>query len=158
MNGPKIPALMRVPPPLLFVLAFFLGVGLQRLVPLPVHSIGLINTCHAAGIVLIVCGFVTALSAAALFARARTTIIPFGTASTLLTRGPYRFTRNPMYLSLVVVYVGAAVALLMPWPLLILPLPVVIVDRIVIPFEESRLHEVFATAYDQYCAQVPRWM
>ena len=88
----------------------------------------------------------------------RTTIIPFGTASNLITRGPYRFTRNPMYLSLVLVYIGVAGMLTLVWPLLLLPLPVVIINTIVIPFEEARLQDVFGAEFAQYCSNVRRWL
>ena len=154
----RVSPLMRIPPPLLFVATFFAGVGLQRLAPLTVHSANTVEASHMVGIGLLCCGALLALSCVGIFLAARTTIIPFGTASNLVTRGPYRFTRNPMYVSLVLVYVGVAGLLVQVWPLLLLPLPVTIVNMIVIPFEETRLREVFGGTFEQYCASVRRWL
>ena len=150
--------IMRIPPPLLFVATFFAGVGLQRLEPLTVHSGNVVQVGHVVGIGLLACGVLLALSCVGMLLGARTTIIPFGTASNLVTRGPYRFTRNPMYVSLVLIHIGVAGVLVQVWPLLLLLLPVTLVNGIVIPFEETRLREVFGSAYEQYCARVRRWL
>lgn len=158
MSLSRIPTLVRIPPPAMFAFAFLAGVAIQQYVPVRIESSGTTNAFHKIGLVLIVAGFAIALAAAALFAINRTSIIPHGTASKLLQGGPFRFTRNPMYLSLVVVYLGAAAAFAQAWPLLLLPLPIVVVDRIVIPFEESRLHDVFGNAYDEYRVRVRRWL
>ena len=150
--------LLRIPPPLLFVATIFAGVGLQRLVPLPRLSASSSEAVQIASFGLLACGLLLALSSVGLFWAVRTTIIPFGTASNLITRGPYRFTRNPMYLSLVLVYIGVAGMLTLAWPLLLLPLPVVIINTIVIPFEEARLQDVFGAEFAQYCSNVRRWL
>ena len=149
---------MRIPPPLLFVATFFAGVGLERLAPLVVHSAKIVQPVHVVGIGFLACGVVLALSCVGMFLGARTTIIPFGTASNLVTRGPYRFTRNPMYVSLVFIYIGVAGVQVQVWPLLLLLPPVAIVNVIVIPFEETRLREVFGSAFVQYCTRVRRWL
>lgn len=154
----KVPHVMRIPPPLLFVATFLVGLGIQRLVPLTIHSSDVAAASQALGAGLAVCGALLALSCVGMFLVARTTLIPFGTASKLMTSGPYRFTRNPMYLSLTLVYLGAAGIFVQPWPLLLLPLPLATVNMIVIPFEEMGLREVFGEAFQQYCANVRRWI
>lgn len=154
----RVPPVMRIPPPLLFVIAFFAGLGLQRFAPLTVHSPGIVRVSHAIGAGLLIGGVLLALSCVGIFLLARTTLIPFGAASSLITRGPYRFTRNPMYLSLTLVYLGAVGMLVQPWPLLLLPVPVAIVDRIVIPFEEARLRALFGDVFQEYCVRVRRWV
>jgi protein-S-isoprenylcysteine O-methyltransferase Ste14 len=93
-----------------------------------------------------------------MFFRSRTTVIPHGTPSTLIASGPYRFTRNPMYVSLVLIYVGAVLLKAQIWPLLLLPVPVAVVDRAVIPFEEARLREQFGPHYEEYRRRVGRWL
>lgn len=153
-----IPPLLRVPPPLLFVATFFGGLGLQHLAPLRIHSAMFLGASHAVGLGLAASGLLLALSCLALFLAARTTVIPFGSAARLITDGPYRFTRNPMYVSLVLVYVGAAGIFAQPWSLALLPLPVVIVHTIVIPFEEARLRASFGEAFERYCLGVRRWL
>lgn len=159
MNDPiRIPVLMRVPPPLLFAATFFLGVFLQRLMPLTISSSVAIRAGHYLGLWLVACGVLLALSCVCIFLSARTTLIPFGAASRLITRGPYAFTRNPMYLSLLLVYLGAIGLTAQPWPLILLPLPLVVMNAIVIPFEEARLREVFGPVFQEYCANVRRWL
>ena len=153
----RIPLVVRIPPPLLFVVTFFAGLGLQRLVPLDV-PVSVASVSRPIGIGLVICGALLALSSIGMFLVGRTTIIPHASASRLMTRGPYRWTRNPMYVSLVLVYVGVVGVLAQPWPLLLLPLPVALVNAIVIPVEEARLREIFGDAFQQYCARVRRWI
>jgi len=105
----------------------------------------------AAALLLALCCF-------ALFALRRTTILPDGRPSALVLRGPYRFTRNPMYVSLVLSYVGLAGYLVVPWALVLLPLPLLALQRVLIPFEEARLRREFGSAYEHYCARVRRWL
>jgi len=148
-----------IPPPLLFVLTFLAGVGLQRLSPIGVSSDRLLRVAHVVGIGLIAAGVLLALSSVAIFLlMARTTLIPHGSASKLVNWGPYRFTRNPMYVSLVTVYLGVAGALGQVWPLVLLALPVALIHRITIPFEEARMRSLFGDEFDQYCSQTRRWI
>lgn len=154
----RVPRLMHVPPPLLFVATFLLGLGLQHLLPLSIRSPGVLRAAELFGLALLVCGVLLALAAIGMFIAARTTIIPFGSASRLVTHGPFRLTRNPMYVSLTLVYLGAAGLLAAPWPLLLLILPVAFVNGIVIPFEEARLRSVFGDSYLEYCSRVRRWL
>jgi len=156
--GDRVPFVMHIPPPLWFAAAFFAGWGLQLLLPLTIHSSTIVLASRAMGFGLLVCGGLIALSCFVMFLLARTTVIPFGRASSLVTRGPYRFTRNPMYLSLVLAYLGGAGLLVLPWPLVLLPVPLAVINWIVIPFEEKRLRETFGGAYDAYRAKVHRWL
>ena len=154
----RVPIIVRVPPPLLYVATFFAGIFLQRFVALPIHSTPVVATFHDIGIVLASLGVVLALSCVAMFLFFRTTLAPFGAASSLVTRGAYRFTRNPMYLSLTLVYLGAVGTLGQFWSLALLPIPVAILNALVIPFEEARMREIFAEEYSAYCARVRRWL
>ena len=156
MNAPRpIPPLMRIPPPLLFMGFFVVGVGLQHLARLTVPDVHLL---HLAGLALLACAASLALCCVGLFAVARTTIVPFSAASKLVTSGPYRFTRNPMYVSLALAYLGIAVILSQGWALILLPIPLIIVHTVVIPFEEGRMREVFGESYDEYRTRVRRWL
>ena len=92
------------------------------------------------------------------FRRARTTTVPGEKSAQLVTWGPYRFTRNPMYVGLTVAYLGEALILRQIWPLLFLPLVLAYVNWVVIPLEETRLLEVFGADYDRYRARVRRWI
>lgn len=154
----RIHPAIRIPPPLLFVLTFLGGVGLQRLEPLDVNSAGVVEAANTAGIGLVAFGLLLALSCMGIFLWARTTLVPHGTAAKLITGGPYRYTRNPMYVSLVAVYLGVDGIRAGIWPLLLLPLPIIIVSKFVIPFEENRLKQLFGNTFEQYCAKVRRWL
>jgi protein-S-isoprenylcysteine O-methyltransferase Ste14 len=156
MNTPEqIHPVMRVPPPLLFVVTFVAGAGLQRLARLTLPAVPIF---HIVGFGLIGCAILLALYSLGTFLVARTTIVPFSAASKLVTWGPYRFTRNPMYVSLVLAYLGVAAILSQLLALILLLLPIILVRTIVIPFEEERMREVFGEAYDQYCSRVRRWL
>jgi protein-S-isoprenylcysteine O-methyltransferase Ste14 len=92
------------------------------------------------------------------FWRARTTTVPGQASARMVTWGPYRFTRNPMYVGLSVAYVGEAGILRHVWPVLFLPLVVAYLNWVVIPVEEQKLHEVFGDEYEQYRQHVRRWV
>jgi protein-S-isoprenylcysteine O-methyltransferase Ste14 len=150
--------IMRIPPPLMFVASFFGGIGMQGLLPLPLYPARQLAIGQAAGFILIAASAVLMLSAVIAFMLARTTLVPFGAASKLVVRGPFRFTRNPMYVGLVVAYLGAAIVIAAPWPLLLLPLPIALIQRVVIPFEETRLRQIFGDGFERYCGKVHRWL
>ncbi len=146
---------MRIPPPLLFVVAWVAGAGLQRLVRLTVPAVQILREV---GMGLVGCAILLALYSVGTFLAARTTIVPFSAASKLVTWGPYQFTRNPMYVSLILAYIGVAAIFSQLLVLILLLIPITLVRTIVIPFEEARMREVFGEAYDQYCSSVRRWL
>ena len=88
----------------------------------------------------------------------RTTLNPFASPSVLVSRGLYRFSRNPMYLCLIIAYLGAALMIGSAWPLLTLLVPVAVLALTVIPFEEARMREIFGASYQDYYARVRRWL
>lgn len=98
------------------------------------------------------------MGAIATFLRNRTTVFPHGNPARLVTGGPYRLTRNPMYVSLTLAYLGAASLWQLLWPLALLPLPLLWLDRLLIPLEESRLQASFQDTYDAYRHRVRRWL
>jgi protein-S-isoprenylcysteine O-methyltransferase Ste14 len=158
MMTARIHPLMRIPVPWVFVLAYLAGAGLQQFLPLPAPSAQVLMVSHVTGAALMAGGAALAAWSLRLFRAARTTTVPFGAPAQLVTWGPYRFTRNPMYISLILVYLGEGGILAQLWPLLLLPLVVTYVHRTVIPVEEARLRKVVGKAYEQYCARVRRWI
>jgi protein-S-isoprenylcysteine O-methyltransferase Ste14 len=76
----------------------------------------------------------------------------------LVTNGPFRFTRNPMYLGLIILSLGVAVA---SGTLPIFAVPVLVfatVNWFHIPFEEAKMHRQFGVAFDDYVRRVRRWI
>jgi protein-S-isoprenylcysteine O-methyltransferase Ste14 len=97
-------------------------------------------------------------AALATFRRARTTVIPGRQATALVTTGPYRITRNPMYVSFVVLYIGVTLWLDTWWPAVVLPFVILVIDRFVIRSEERYLASAFPREYAEYRASVRRWV
>ena len=83
---------------------------------------------------------------------------PDQSASQLVTQGPYRFTRNPMYTGLTMQYVGGAVLLDSGWPIIVLPIVLFVLVRTVISREEEYLNNAFGADYGAYTTRVRRWL
>jgi len=148
--------LLYVPVPWVFVLTYLLGVVLEH-----VHH-GTISPTAAlisktAGTVLFAVGAVVAGWGLVLFRKAKTTTVPGKLSGKLVTWGPYRFTRNPMYVGLVLAYLGEAGLLKQIWPVVLLPFTVAYINWTVIPVEEAKLEEAFPNEYKHYRLQVRRW-
>jgi protein-S-isoprenylcysteine O-methyltransferase Ste14 len=111
-----------------------------------------------AGAVPIIAGFGLVLWVATVFRRRKTTIKPGDVSSSLVTNGPFRVSRNPIYLGMTSILVGTALALgsLVPW--LVVPVFVLLVGYNVIPVEEAMLAEAFGQSYADYRAKVRRWI
>jgi protein-S-isoprenylcysteine O-methyltransferase Ste14 len=110
------------------------------------------------GIVPIVFGLLLGLSGVVQFRRSSTNIRPFREADKLVTTGPYRFTRNPMYLGLALALVGAWVLMGAVSPVLGILVFVVTADRWYVAFEEQMLQRKFGPEYDCYRCRVRRWV
>lgn len=97
--------------------------------------------------------------AAVRFRRGGTEISPISVSNrALIVDGPYRYTRNPMYLGLVLVTLGVAVWV-GAWPMFLAPVAVFATANWVhIPFEEAKMRRQFDGAYDEYLRQVRRWV
>ena len=111
------------------------------------------------GIALTALAFIPPVWAVILFRRAGTQVSPTSPVNAkLVTAGPYRFTRNPMYLGLVIVSLGIALWV-GAWPMLAAPVAVFATANFVhIPFEEAKMRRQFAAAYDDYTRRVRRWV
>jgi protein-S-isoprenylcysteine O-methyltransferase Ste14 len=147
---------VRFPPPLLYFVGVAAGWGLDRWHRLPISGESPLR--EAIGGLGILVWLVLFLSALAAFRRARTTLIPNLPAAALVTRGPYRVTRNPMYVSLVALYLGVTLLMNSVWPLFLLPLVVIVIDRAVIAREERYLASAFPAEYRAYAERVRRWL
>jgi protein-S-isoprenylcysteine O-methyltransferase Ste14 len=79
-------------------------------------------------------------------------------STALVLGGPYRLTRNPMYVGLLCVYIALALWFGLVWTLILVPLVMVAVQRLAIAKEERYLEQKFGDAYRQYRANVRRWV
>ena len=104
------------------------------------------------------CGFALTISGALYFKISGTAIRPFETSTVLVKDGPYRFTRNPMYLGMVLILIGTAIHLgsLTPW--FVIPVFFFIIQEGFIKHEESFLENIFGKEYQGYKTKVRRWI
>jgi protein-S-isoprenylcysteine O-methyltransferase Ste14 len=144
---------VKFPPPFLFAGGILAGWLLNKWIALPLPALP-----PLLGWALIAAGVLLALSAVSLFFRARTHLIPNRPANSLVVAGPYRFTRNPMYVSLTAVYLGVCVLMQSVWALVLLPLVLTAIYRNVISPEEAYLERRFGGEYTQYQKRVRRWL
>jgi protein-S-isoprenylcysteine O-methyltransferase Ste14 len=151
-----------VPPPFLYALPFVVGWLIERRRPAPIvggdGARSAIVLEQGAGWALVAVGVALALSAFYRFGRANTGIIPITPTTTIVAAGPYRFTRNPMYLGMAVVYLGATLLLDSYWPLLLFPVAIAAVSLYVIAREERYLEGKFGEEYRGYKRRVRRWI
>ncbi|MGH9527505.1 MAG: methyltransferase family protein [Terriglobales bacterium] len=155
---PPSRVLLRIPVPWVFVLAYILGAGLQLLLPRGGIAPSTRQVLMIAGVALWLLAAFIAGWALWLFHRRRTTTTPGEISRVLVAGGPYRLSRNPMYVGIVLAYVGQMCVQALAAPLATLVLAVAYLQSAVIPLEESRLRETFGEAYVQYCARIRRWL
>ena len=150
-HGPGI----MIPPPLIYFIGFLFAYAMNIFYPIPMLgpplSIVLALLAVTPSAVLGLWGLFE-------FWRARTNPLPHKPSSSLVIVGPYRITRNPMYLSLALLYVGFGFLLNIAWAFVVLPAVIFIVNIYVIKREESYLESKFGEQYRSYKKQVRRWL
>jgi protein-S-isoprenylcysteine O-methyltransferase Ste14 len=150
---------VRFPPPFAYALGFGLGLGLERRWPRSLFPAGFGESWREGlGLAMAVAALALLGISIATFWRARTTILPNRAVTFLALGGPYRWSRNPMYLGMVLLYLGLTVLVDSPWPLAPLPAVVALIDRYVIRREERHLEARFGADYDAYRRRVRRWI
>ncbi len=146
---------IKTPPPLIYLLALLLGLLLDRRAHVPFLPRGVV---HVLGWPLVGGG----MALAAWFIRtmrvANTTIRIDKPVLSLVQDGPFRYSRNPGYLSLTMIYAGIAVLRNALWAILPLPMVVYVIQREVIGREERYLERTFGEEYLDYKARVRRWV
>lgn len=157
MSDQKGPA-VGIHPPLLSVAAPVTAVALEWLLPL-----GLLPRAGALAIVipgLALLGLAgwLAISGERAFRKAGTNVDPRQASLALVREGPYRFSRNPMYLGMVVLQLGLALTFSLDWALIGAVVVWAVLDRAVVVREEAYLTERFGEAYRAYLAHSRRWL
>jgi len=85
-------------------------------------------------------------------------MLPTQRSRVLLEDGPFRFTRNPLYVGLILFYAGISFGMRAVWPLLFLPIVVIALHHLAILPEEHYLEHRFGDEYRAYKARVHRWI
>ena len=146
---------VRVPPPLVYLGGLAVGFALEAL--LPGSSLPSVVQWVLGG-ALLVAGLALLASFNTTFQRKGTAVEPWKPTTAIVTTGPYRFTRNPAYVGMALVYVGIAVLSQALWVLVPLPVVLLIIDRGVIAREERYLERKFGQEYLEYRGRVRRWV
>ena len=146
---------VRVVAPIVFAAAFVLGALLQRLIPLPTLA-G--PPRFTLGAVLIAIGLAIGFGALRVMNRAGTSPNPYVASAALVEDWPFRFSRNPMYVSMVLIFAGLAVLLRQTLALIALVPAVFVIQGAVIAPEERYLAQRFGASYAAYRARVRRWL
>jgi len=141
-------------PPLLFGITLLIGLLIGYGFPTPL--LPRITALSTGGGLLLV-GVSTLLLSFRAMIKHKTTINPNGVTTTIVKSGIYRYTRNPMYLSLTLIYFGVSVAANAWWGLLLLIPLLIVVQKGIIEREEAYLTGKFGNDYLSYKAQVRRW-
>jgi len=110
------------------------------------------------GLVLVLSGIALTLWSVVTLTRAHTTFIPWDQVTSMVSTGPFRFSRNPIYLADAIAYLGGSLLIHSFWPLVVLPVVLWVMRSQVIDREERYLTERFGDTYREYQLRVRRWL
>lgn len=144
------------PPPFIYLGMLLLGLLADWLLGL---SLPLSQSVRFGALgVLALLGLAIGLPANARFTRAGTDVKPWKATSAIVREGAFRFTRNPMYLGMALLYLGLALGLASVSALVLFPVLLVVIQTQVIAREERYLEAKFGEEYRSYKAAVRRWL
>jgi protein-S-isoprenylcysteine O-methyltransferase Ste14 len=141
-------------PPIIFLAAILLGVALNYTWPLPFVP----SPLRLLGALLVLCAVLLFGLSLREFRAAGTSVRGSQRSTTIVRTGPYRFSRNPIYVSFVLLLLGLAVGLDNLWLVLTLIPALTFIAVVVIPREERFLDQNFPEQYSSYKAAVRRWL
>jgi protein-S-isoprenylcysteine O-methyltransferase Ste14 len=151
-GGGPLPGLLR--PPLVFLFAILLGIALNYFWELPFVP----STLRLLGPFVILFAVLLFVLSLKEFRAAGTSVRGTERTTTIVRTGPYRFSRNPIYLSFILLLIGLAVWLDDLWLFLTLVPAIAVIAMVVIPREERFLEQNFRDQYSIYKATVRRWL
>ncbi|MBS1745141.1 MAG: isoprenylcysteine carboxylmethyltransferase family protein [Bacteroidetes bacterium] len=146
-----------IPPPLLYAAIFILAILMQKVLPLS-KEFFYTTTSDIIGTVFILVSLFFNFPALLQFLKSKNTLITVKPANTLQTSGIYSVSRNPMYISLLLIYTGLSFIIGNWWNLILLPVLIFIVQEYVIKKEEKYLGRRFGQEYAEYKSKVRRWL
>lgn len=155
MNVHKDHAVVKIHPPILLLLHLLAAYLLNKFLLLPLSFPKVLVWI---GYALVLIGLGLSASAVARFMRARTTLDPHGAVSNIVTTGPYRFSRNPIYIGMVCFLIGFPLIFKSYWGLILSPIFIGLMNTLVIQHEEAYLEKKFGETYTSYKSRVRRWL
>jgi protein-S-isoprenylcysteine O-methyltransferase Ste14 len=156
-NDIKDRASVRIPPPLIFFMCLGMGILLEYLFPFRFITGAWLFRIITGCFLFLVSGL-TALSAFIALIKNKTPFNPVKSTKTIVRDGSYRFSRNPMYLALLLLSGSAAILGGSVWLLLALLILFILLERFAIIPEEKYLTDKFGEVYLDYKASVRRWL
>jgi protein-S-isoprenylcysteine O-methyltransferase Ste14 len=144
-------------PPAIFLMPLILSLIAHWVYPIylaPQQRFILLGMGSLAGVMAVA----LALWAERTMHRAGTNVNPYKPTTQVVTEGPFRYTRNPMYLAMTIFYLGISSIFNALWPLFLLPLVLLVITYGVIKREEFYLEKKFGIVYVEYKARVRRWL
>jgi len=154
-SAPDSPGVI-VFPPLLYVGTLLLGLGIHLLRPMHLASWAL--WVRIIGAVLVVASGALSRWASGTMRRAGTNVLPNKPTLNIVTDGPFRFSRNPLYVAGALLYLGLTLICNSAWPLVLFVPLLVVLDWGVVRREERYLEAKFGDPYRAYKARVRRWL
>jgi protein-S-isoprenylcysteine O-methyltransferase Ste14 len=145
-------------PPILIALAILGGLALDRLSGGAFSALVSFPGAPILGGVIVALALANDAWCASVFARGKTTIMPHRAASHLATDGPFRWSRNPIYVSHVAVVLGLGLLLASPFTVLLTPLLAFGLQKLSVEPEEKHLTAKFGVEYRAYMARTRRWL
>lgn len=146
------------PPPLLFIAGMLGGWAIQQFQPAPVSTILPAPVRVLTGWAIVVAGVGILAWALLTFWKIRTGIYPNQPANQIVAHGPFRFSRNPMYVAMTALTIGVSLLSNIGWILVVIPFILFALTVLVIRREEAYLTDAFGESYTHYCARVRRWI
>ncbi|ODT50018.1 isoprenylcysteine carboxylmethyltransferase family protein [Devosia sp. 63-57] len=148
-----------MPPPFYPALSWLAALGLQWLHPLHlIPPFGLSSWAFWLGLLLAVAGFAVVNRAIAAFQAAGTNVMPSQPTLVVVSTGPYRFSRNPIYIGCLMLHLGLTLMAGLNWGLPLLPLVLVAFHLLAVLPEERYLQRKFGDSYTRYQAATRRWL
>lgn len=146
---------VKFPPPVFYLVMILLGYGLNQIVPLQWQA-GFYSLWI--GIFLIAFGLTVVAWASIEFRRHQTTILPHKASRRIIQKGPFRLSRNPIYVAFTLIQIGVGIATGILWILLLVLPTLWVMTKFVIEREEAFLKHAFGEEYISYLAKVRRWI
>jgi protein-S-isoprenylcysteine O-methyltransferase Ste14 len=148
---------IKIPPPLLYLAIFLLAIVIQKILPLN-KVFFYTATSKIIGLVFILIGLFFNFPALLQFIKTKNTVVTVKPANSLQTKGIYSVSRNPMYISLLLIYTGLSFLIGNWWNLVLLPFLFLVVQEYIIKREERYLDRRFGQEYTDYKSKVGRWL
>ncbi|MBK7408095.1 MAG: isoprenylcysteine carboxylmethyltransferase family protein [Saprospirales bacterium] len=145
------------PPPIIYVLVFFISIFIQKKIPLSGRFFES-KAAFITGVILILTGLTIMAPALIKFFQTKNTLITVKPANSLQTSGIYSISRNPMYLGLLILYIGIGCFKGNVWSFMLVPVVILVITNFVIQNEEKYLERAFGVDYIEYRKKVRRWI